>query len=223
MNFNLEKSTMFLTLHGSHAYGLNTPESDYDFRGVACPPVKIFTSPFSNFEQSQGAHDFVEDIAKKHLPNYGPSDDVDDCTIFSIQKFVKLASDCNPNIIELLFMPQRCVLKSSRAWEHLESFKDDFVSLKAKFTFSGYAFAQLKRIKNHKKWVDAKPVKPNREDFGLPREKLGGTEFINSVLHIQNDKSVKLGDEFVERARNEKKYNEAMRVWKSYGSPMKLG
>jgi len=218
MNFDLEKATMFLAVHGSHAYGLNTPESDYDIRGVACPPQKVFFSPFTNFEQSEGSHTFVNNLVEKH---FGINVDTDDSNIFSLIKFVKLAADCNPNIIELLFLPSRCKLFTTKAWEHLEEYRDEFISLKAKYTFSGYAFSQLKRIRNHKKWIDNPPVKPSRVDLKLPRNKIGGSEFLNSVLHIYKDKQINLSDEFVERVKKEKEYLDAMKNWTSYETWLK--
>jgi predicted nucleotidyltransferase len=41
MNFPYKERTIFLTLTGSHAYGLSTPESDIDLRGVLIPPKNI--------------------------------------------------------------------------------------------------------------------------------------------------------------------------------------
>ncbi len=37
----LENGIIFSTLHGSHAYGLNTPESDEDVRGICIAPKKL--------------------------------------------------------------------------------------------------------------------------------------------------------------------------------------
>ena len=34
----MPKSTIFITLHGSHAYGTNTPQSDLDIRAIAVAP-----------------------------------------------------------------------------------------------------------------------------------------------------------------------------------------
>ncbi len=40
----LPQRTIFLTRAGSHAYGLATPESDVDIRGVVIPPQEYFGS-----------------------------------------------------------------------------------------------------------------------------------------------------------------------------------
>jgi hypothetical protein len=47
--------------------------------------------------------------------------------------------------------------------------RDLFLSSKAKFTFSGYAFAQAAKIERHRKWIVMGELKePQRESFGLP-------------------------------------------------------
>ena len=53
------------------------------------------------------------------------------------------------------------------------------MSTKAKFTFSGYAFAQAAKIERHRKWiVQGELKKPVREDFGLPAITPAGVEEI---------------------------------------------
>jgi len=79
----LPESVIFLTVHGSHAYGLSTPESDLDTRGVAIPPLEYYLAPNKRFDQ-----------AVQHEP---------DLTVFELRKFVSLASQCNPNVVEILF------------------------------------------------------------------------------------------------------------------------
>ncbi len=43
--------TIFLTQHGSHAYGTNIETSDYDFKGVCIPTIDYFLGFDKNFEQ----------------------------------------------------------------------------------------------------------------------------------------------------------------------------
>lgn len=138
---------------GSHAYGTSTPESDEDFRGFCVPPVDYFLG-LKRFDQ---------------LERNEPTDRV----IYDIRKFFKLASDCNPNIIEILFCDDKDIVASTPEGLRIRENRELFLSKKARYTFLGYAFAQLKRIRRHRHWL-LKPIdkKPERVDFGLPEKKL---------------------------------------------------
>jgi uncharacterized protein len=144
----LRDRTVFLTRHGSHAYGLNTPASDEDFKGVAVPPREYFLGYLNEFAQAESRDP--------------------DLVIYEIRKFFALAADCNPNIVEVLWTePADHVIVTPLGQELLDS-RALFLSRKARFTFSGYATAQLKRINTHHKWLKNPPkVAPLREDFGL--------------------------------------------------------
>lgn len=146
--------TLFLTAHGSHAYGTNLPTSDRDYKGFCVPPKQYFLGFAKRFEQAEFKGD-------------------PDMVVYGIQKFFKLAADCNPNIIEVLFTnPEDHQIVHPLAIPILQK-RDLFISKKAKFTFSGYAVAQLKKIRSHKKWIDGGPQKPpERSDFGLPEHPL---------------------------------------------------
>lgn len=142
--------TIFLTKHGSHAYGTSTPTSDLDMRGFCIPPKPYFLGAHKRFEQAEFKGD-------------------PDVTVFGVQKFFKLAIDNNPNILEILFTdPQDHLIVTPAGRKILDS-RHKFVAKKAKFTFSGYAVSQLKKIKSHYKWISNPPkAPPNRMDFGLP-------------------------------------------------------
>jgi len=199
MEFKIEDHTIFVTLHGSHAYGMSGPESDVDIKGVAVPPKSYFHGFFNRFEQYEGQfpRDFrgqdgfisrsvspqppllswknktfierIEDTVGRSIP---PDEQIDS-TIYDIRKFFKLAADCNPNIIEVLFTDEAHHLVSSEHWKRILEKRDLFLSTKAKFRFCGYAFSQLKRIKTHRAWLLNPPkTKPTRADFGLPERSL---------------------------------------------------
>jgi len=149
----LQNSILFLTKHGSHAYGLNTPTSDLDIKGVCVPPKVYFMGAFETFEQAEGKN---PDLNMEYV-------------IYDLRKFIKLAADCNPNIIELLWTDDSDVLINSEEGELLRAHKRDFLSSKARYTFAGYAMAQLKRIRTHRRWLLNPPtVPPTREELGLP-------------------------------------------------------
>lgn len=147
-------NTIFLTKHGSHAYGTNTPTSDQDFKGFAVPPVEFWLGYKSKFEQAEFKGD-------------------PDMVVFNVQKFFKLAADCNPSIIEVLFTdPSDWIVCKPSAQKIIDN-KNIFISKKAKHTFSGYAVAQLKKINSHYRWLHNPPKKaPVREDFGLAQNPL---------------------------------------------------
>jgi predicted nucleotidyltransferase len=79
-----------------------------------------------------------------------------------------LAADCNPNIIELLFIRSEDVLVTSVAGDLLRHHRTAFLSQKAAKTFVGYSTAQLHRIKQHKAYLMNPPDhKPARQEYGL--------------------------------------------------------
>lgn len=177
MEFKIEDHTIFVTMHGSHAYGMSRPESDVDVKGIAIPPRVYFHGFSKRFEQFEGQfprkHDGFIDRIEQIVGRSIPEDEKIDSTIYDIRKFLKLASECNPNIIEVLFTDESLHLVTSPISILLVENRDLFLSTKAKFRFCGYAFSQLKRIKTHRSWLLNPPKnKPSRTDFGLPDHSL---------------------------------------------------
>ena len=122
------KNLIFKCIAGSHLYGLNTPSSDTDIRGI------YMDDP-----------DDVLNISGRQ--NTEVSDDKQDEKYYSLGKFLKLASECNPNIIELLFVPDDAVLFRSPVYDELVNHRDWFMSKRAKHTFLGYAHAQIQKAR----------------------------------------------------------------------------
>lgn len=157
----LEKRTIFKAIVGSHAYGLSTPESDVDYRGVCIAPEEYYLG-LSNFEQSETK--------------------APDCTIFEIRKFWKLAIECNPNIIEFMFIPDEFVIVDGSIWGEVLQHKSEFLSKRAKHRYTGYAMSQIKRVQSHRHWL-MNPIekKPERKDFGLPETESLNRELIGCI------------------------------------------
>lgn len=139
---------IYETIVGSTAYGLNTPESDIDIKGVAIPGL----------EHIFGIHPFEQHEITA------------DNTIFSLQKFVHLASNINPNIIEMLYTDETDIVFISKYGRYLRNNANLFLSKRAKYTFGGYAYAQLKRINGHQKWINNPQEQPKREDFVIIKD-----------------------------------------------------
>lgn len=153
----VEDCTIFLMLGGSHAYGTATEESDLDYRGVCIPRDRAYYLGFlKDFEQKDSG--WGEDVDK---------------VVYDLRKAVKLMADANPNMIDFLFVRDEQVVRSTPAWERIREHREKFLSRKMRYTYAGYAYSQLKRIKRHRRWlVDPPEAEPTREDFGLPDRKL---------------------------------------------------
>ncbi len=113
---------------GSIAYGTNLPTSDVDFRGIFfANPISIRTPFFP-----------VKEIV---------DDKEEDTKFYEMNHFMRLCLDCNPNILESLWVEENNIVRSTPAYNLLRKHRKAFLSSKIAFTTSGYAFAQLKRIK----------------------------------------------------------------------------
>lgn len=182
---------IFMTLAGSHMYGTNVEGSDIDKRGVCVPPKKVVYGFARNFNQQEF--------------------EGEDTTVFALQKFMKLAADCNPNIVELLFAPEDCIEQIHPTWEKLLEKRDLFLTAKAYYTFTGYAHSQLKRIKGHRGWLLDPPThKPTREEFGLTDAGQGVRDLARGV-----DVS-EISPEALKVIEKEKKYKAALTRWNQY-------
>ena len=115
----------FLTIGGSRAYGTDLPTSDWDIRGVMLPTV--------------------EELIGLNRVDQKLDEETDTC-IYSFMKFVNLARDANPNVIELLGCREYLIF--NEVGEMLLDSVKHFLSKRCAVTFGGYATAQLRRIEN---------------------------------------------------------------------------
>lgn len=126
-NHLLGSNIFLLTLGGSHAYGMNTPDSDIDIRGIAFNPKSDILLA-TDFEQ-------VVDVDT-------------DTTIYSFRKMMQLLTSCNPNTLEILgCLPEHYIYLTDIGRELIEN-RHMFLSQLCAHTFSGYATSQLRRMEN---------------------------------------------------------------------------
>ncbi len=164
----LSDNTIFLTLHGSQCYGLNNELSDTDVKGISIPPLAVENNLFHRFDQSENNID----VETKFSSYKNPKNPKFESVIYSLRKFMQLAANVNPNIVELIYTDPQDHLVCTPTMNRLMENRDLFLSSKAKFTFAGYSFAQAAKIERHRKWiVMGELVEPTRESFGLPVER----------------------------------------------------
>ena len=97
---NEKARIIFHTISGSHAYGTNIPTSDKDTMGV--------------FVMDKN-HYLTSNEPVKQL-----SDERNDNRFYALKNFLEMASNANPNILDLLYMPNDCILKTTPYWNILQ-------------------------------------------------------------------------------------------------------
>jgi predicted nucleotidyltransferase len=197
MHFDIEECLIFETIVGSCAYGTNTLESDIDKKGICITPKNTYLSLFKNFNEYR-------------------EDDPEDKVIYSLDKFMLLASKCNPTILELLFIEDNLWTMHCDMYLYLRENRDMFLSKKyVKNSFSGYAISQLKRMQRHKVWLDCPPTKPKLEDFNLTHDMFFGKDEIGSYDYLE-DNGFKFSKDVVSFMSKVKGYKNKLKDWKHY-------
>ncbi len=174
MDFEIGPHTILLTVAGSRAYGIHRPDSDVDVKGVAIPPRRYFLGFAQKFEQcDDSGRLFFALPLLNDVERAASADTKLEGAIYELRKFMALAAENNPNILDALFCRDEEVRLITPLGEKLRAHRDMFLSARAKHTYSGYATAQLKRIKGHRKWLLEPPKsRPTRAEFGLPEHTL---------------------------------------------------
>lgn len=154
---DVENRTILLALSGSRGYGLATPTSDHDYRGVF-----IATKPYYlGLDLIEQKDKGWEDEPSEKFPFLSK-----DTCLFELKKFLKLSIDNNPNILELLWFKD--YIHITEVGEFLCQNRQLFLSKKVKNTYSGYGYAQIKKLESHRRWLLNPPThKPTAAEFGL--------------------------------------------------------
>lgn len=145
---------IFETVAGSRAYGTAHAHSDEDIRGVFVLPSTAYLS--------------------LQEPPRQVSDSKGDIVYYTLGRFLELALKANPNIIELLYMPEDCIRVQTTHWEQVVGLRQSFITKQAYASHVGYAQAQIKKARGRNKWVNRPQPEtpPAQEDFCwiLPRD-----------------------------------------------------
>ncbi|MEA5460341.1 nucleotidyltransferase domain-containing protein [Arcicella sp. LKC2W] len=137
---------IFKTIVGSQAYGTNTVGSDTDFKGVYVQETRELVS-FGYKEQIE--------VSK------------DEC-YYEVRRFLQLLQSANPTMLELLFIPQDCIIEKHPAFDLILKHRDKFLTKKCLHSFGGYAVAQIKKAKGLDKkmnWEKERMVRKSLMDF----------------------------------------------------------
>ncbi len=125
-------------ISGSQAYGTALPTSDTDIRGVYIMPTEIMleTNPSSSYG---------------YIPQI--SDEKNDIVFYEIGRFIQLLEKGNPNILELLNIPNDCIIYKHECFDRYFNNKQSYITKQLKDTFTGYSVSQIKKAKGMNKKV----------------------------------------------------------------------
>jgi len=178
--FDLLPNTVFLAyrgsmLHGTYIQGL----SDNDLIGFVTPPlthiIGLNNAPPDKWEQFE---------------HQSSEEDGDwDVIVYSMDKVVRLMLKCNPNLMEILWIPDNKIITRKWQYQLLRSNRHLFSSKLAYESFGKYALGQLHRMKNggHTRDMGAKR-KEMVDNFGYDTKNASslilllrqGTEFLRT-------------------------------------------
>lgn len=133
--------TLLKCISGSRAYGLHTPQSDTDIKGVYVLPK----ATFYGLTYTDQVHNESNDIM-----------------YYELKRFIELLYKNNPNIMELLNSPEDCVQYRHPVMQWVKP--EMFLSRLCKQSFAGYAFSQIKKAKGLNKKI-LNPVALDRKSI----------------------------------------------------------
>ena len=135
--------TLLKAIVGSHAYGTNTPESDIDTKGIYLQnPLEVMS------------FDYKEIIEI----------DKDNC-LYEVKRYLELLQSSNPTMLELLFIPESCILEKHPLFDLILKHKQSFITKGCYNSFIGYAKQQIYKAKGLDKkmnWEQSKVTKRKR-------------------------------------------------------------
>lgn len=170
----------------------------------------------------------VMSVYVKDLPYYiglGRGRDTRECKVrewdivgYEIKKYISLLLKSNPNVLSLLYLPEKYYIASSNLGWALVEQRQIFVSKKAYHSFTGYAYGQLKRMEHFKfEGYMGEKRKSLVEKFGYDTKNAAhlirllrmDIEFlIEGTLHVEREDacqliSIKKGEWELERVKEE--------------------
>lgn len=142
----LPDNLCYETIMGSDAYGVSSGASDKDVYGVVFPPINFVFPHLAGeiFGFGRQLKRF-DNWQEHHIKT--PDGEEWDFQIYSIVNYFQLAMENNPNILDSLFTPRRCILSSTSVGELIRERRRDFLHKGSWHKLKGYAYSQLNKIR----------------------------------------------------------------------------
>ena len=194
-----DRTLILFVPSGSRSYGMEHEASDWDAHGIY----------IGNMQSYLGYRNGTTQYSNKNKElNF-------EYTVYDIRKFFALASESNPNVIEMLYYYGE-LFSSSTGIEIINN-RHQFLSNRARYSFTGYAMSQLKRIKTHRSWLMHPPKKkPERSDYGLPNDTTLNHDTVISIEAAMAENATLIPPSIIEVWKAERMYQNAKREYEQY-------
>lgn len=161
----LPENLILLGFRGSVAHNMYIPQNDpsgiddKDVMGVYIGPREHYLG----FGRS--------DVKERFIGEW-------DAVSYEIRKYIGLLLKLNPNVLSLLWLPDRQLIYQHELGRILRERKQIFVSKAAYHSFNGYAYAQFKRMThfNQEKQVEMAALEKIISDQGIDLNELNATQ-----------------------------------------------
>ncbi len=133
---------------GSVAYGVSQKSSDIDIYGFCIPPKAMVFPHLEGHIPGFGRQKQRFEQYQQHGIKDEKNDVIWDLTIYSIVRFFMLCMENNPNMIESIFTPERCVQTCTPVAQLVRDKRQLFLHKGAWHKFKGFAYSQIHKMKN---------------------------------------------------------------------------
>ncbi len=121
-----------------------------------------------------------------------------DTVCYEVRKFIGLLLNCNPNVMSLLWLPEKHIIYQSIIGKILCEERETFVSAAAYKSFTGYAHGQLKRMTHFNKEM--------QEEITRLEDIIGAEGIDVDKLNATQPQRDKIGDEIKQYEQLKAKY-----------------
>lgn len=143
----MSNAVQYETITGSMSYGVSSDGSDMDIMGF-CIPDKGTVFPHSRGEIEGFGTKLprFEQFQEHHIKSLDGQTEYD-VTVYNITKFFQMCMENNPNMVDSLYTPDRCVTHITNIGKLVRSNRDLFLHKGSWHKFKGYAYQQMKKIR----------------------------------------------------------------------------
>ena len=156
--------TVYEVIMGSSAYGVSNNTSDIDVYAVCVPPKTMIFPHLTGYIPGFGLPPKDFEVFQKH--HMMMDENEYDVSIHSIVKYFHLCAENNPNMIDSMFVPSRCIIYMNDVGEHMRLNRHIFLSKRIFDKMRGYAFAEFKKLERGYAPVDGGKRAESVEKYG---------------------------------------------------------